>query len=243
VSQVEIARARLLELAPSGFEELHADVDVELAVYGDAATDEAMRAEFGTVVSEPVDLDWEDRWRSFHRPVRVGGLWIGPPWERPPPGEPTVVIDPGRAFGTGAHPTTRASIELLAAAEWGSVLDAGCGSGVVAIAAARLGFARVVALDLDPVAIESARENARRNGVDVDVREADVLVNELPCADLVVANLDLTLVEALLGRLPPCKAIASGYLAHDVPRAPGWRRVDRLELEGWATDVFVRTSS
>lgn len=242
MSQGEIARARLLELAPSGFEEVDADVDLELAVYGDATTAEAIRGEFGTVVSEPVDPGWEDRWRSFHRPVRVGGLWIGPPWERPSPGEPAVEIDPGRAFGTGAHPTTRASIELLAALERGSVLDAGCGSGVVAIAAARLGFARVVALDLDPVAVDAARENVRRNGVDVDVREADVLVNELPRADVVVANLDLTLVEALLGRLPPCTAIASGYLAHDVPRVPGWRRVDRLELDGWAADALVRTS-
>src|SRR5206468_5844061 len=103
------------------------------AVYGDAETEAAVRAEFADVDAIAVEPGWDERWRSFHRPVRAGGLWIGPPWEASPPGEDAIVIDPGRAFGTGAHATTRASIELLAGLPRGSILDAGCGSGVVAI--------------------------------------------------------------------------------------------------------------
>ena len=119
--------------------------------------------------SAPVGEGWEERWKAFHEPVRAGGLWIGPPWIAPPPGEPAVMVDPGRAFGTGAHPTTRACIELLARIEPGSLLDAGCGSGVVAVAAARLGFAPVRAFDVDLVAVEVARETARGNEVAIDV--------------------------------------------------------------------------
>ena len=183
---------------------------------------------------------WEDRWRSFHRPVRAGGLWIGPPWEAPPAGEQAIAIDPGRAFGTGAHPTTRASIELLAHVPRGSVLDAGCGSGVVGIAAARLGFGPVVAVDLDPVAVKVARENVLANGVSVDVRLADVLADELPPADVVVANIELATVERLLGSIAAPRAVVSGYLARDVLRAPGWRRIGRVQITGWAADSLIR---
>jgi ribosomal protein L11 methyltransferase len=216
------------------------DGGVELAVYGDASIEEALRAGFEEVVSTSVAPGWEDRWRSFHRAVRVGGLWIGPPWETPPGGVQAVVIDPGRAFGTGAHPTTRASIELLAGSPRGSVLDAGCGSGVVAIAAAKLGFGPVRAVDVDPVAVEVARENARRNRVDLDVTPSDVLADDLPDADLVVVNIELAAVETLLERVPATRAVASGYLARDAVRAPGWRRTARLQLDGWAADSLVR---
>src|SRR5437016_3537985 len=80
----------------------------------------------------PVENGWEDRWRDFHRPIRIGPLWVGPPWEEAPPGAVAVWIDPGRAFGTGAHPTTRLCLELLLDVRRGSLLDVGCGSGVIA---------------------------------------------------------------------------------------------------------------
>ena len=152
--------------------------------------------------------------------------------------ERPVVVDPGRAFGTGAHPTTRACIELLARLERGRLLDAGCGSGVVAVAALRLGYAPVLALDADPVAVEVARATARRNGVDVEVRQGDVLVDEIGEADVVVANIELGVVEALLRRRSAPIAVTSGYLACDAPTA-GWAWVARLELEGWAADVLL----
>jgi ribosomal protein L11 methyltransferase len=238
-AEAEIARARLLEFVPAGFEEVEGDGWVELVAYADEAGEARIRGAFPDVASRRVKAGWEDRWREFHRPVRVGGLWIGPPWEPASGDEKVVVINPGRAFGTGAHPTTRACIELLAGLERGAVLDAGCGSGVVAVAAVRLGFDPVSAVDLDPVAVEVARDTACRNGTRVDVRLADVLRDELPRADIVVANIDLAVVEALLERRPARTAVTSGYLAHEAPRAPGWSSVSRMELDGWGADVLT----
>lgn len=237
--EAEIARARLLDLSPSGFAEVEHAGRLELVAYADASGEARIREAFADVVSTPVEPGWESRWRDFHRPVRVGGLWIGPPWEPIPEGEAAVVVDPGLAFGTGAHPTTRACIELLAGLERGSLLDAGCGSGVVAVAAARLGFGPVVAFDLDPVAVDVTRETAHRNGVRIDVRRADLLRHELPPVDLVVANIELQVIEALLERRPSGTAITSGYVAAETPRVPGWEPVSRLELDGWAADVFA----
>lgn len=240
-AEAEVARARMLPLAPSGFEEVELDDTLELAAYTDAEGAERIAAAFGSSSSTPVEPGWEDRWREFHRPVRAAGLWIGPPWEESPAGWPAVVVEPGRAFGTGAHPTTRASIELLAGQQRGSVLDAGCGSGVIAVAAARLGFAPVLAVDLDPVAVEVALETARRNGVEIEAWAADVLTDELPAVDLVVANIELRAVEQLLRRCVASSVIVSGYLAHDVPAAEGWERVARCELDGWAADALDRS--
>jgi ribosomal protein L11 methyltransferase len=208
-------------------------------VYVDAEGEERVRGIFADAGSAPVEPGWEDRWRAFHRPVHAGGLWIGPPWERPPEGEPPVVVDPGRAFGTGGHATTRVCIELLARATRGSLLDAGCGSGVLAVAGARLGFEPVYAYDCDPAAVEAASRTVAQNAVDVEVGQADVLEGVLPPVDLVVANIELAVVEALLARRPGAAAITSGYLAHEAPVADGWRRVDRLELDGWAADVLA----
>jgi ribosomal protein L11 methyltransferase len=201
---------------------------------GAAAIEEA----FPGATAERVEPGWEDRWREFHHAVRVGGLWVGPPWEEPAAGEPAVVIDPGRAFGTGAHPTTRASLELLARRPPSSLLDAGCGSGVVAIAAAQLGFGPVVAVDADPVAVEVTSENAVRNGVALETRQLDVLADELPRAELVVANIELRVVESLLGRCKAAHAITSGYLAGEAPAAPGWIPLEAVEVEGWAAHLF-----
>jgi ribosomal protein L11 methyltransferase len=150
------------------------------------------------------------------------------------------VIDPGRAFGTGAHATTRLTLELLQQEPPGSLLDVGCGSGVLAIAAAKLGFAPVVALDIDAAAVEVARANARANSVQTDAREGDALADELPVADLVVANIALDVVETLLSRLPSHRVVTSGYLDRDEPRAAGWRHVDRRSTGGWAADVLER---
>lgn len=241
-AEAEEARAALLELAPEGFEEVARRDAVELAVYTDGEGERRMLAAFPGAVSRPVEPGWEDRWRAFHRPVVAGGLWIGPPWEAPPVGLPVVVVDPGRAFGTGAHPTTRACIELLARGERrGRVLDAGCGSGVVAVAAVRLGYGPVVAVDVDEVAVDVALDTCRANGVAVDVRRADALGDEVPVADVLVANIELRVVEALLARARAPRAITSGYRRHDVLSAPGWARVDRLELDGWAADAWARS--
>ena len=231
-----------MERFPAGFEEHEAGSHVELVAYTDRAGEAEIRAAFAQATSEPVAGGWEDRWKEFHRPVRAGGIWIGPPWIAPPAGELAVVVDPGRAFGTGAHPTTRACIDLLAGLERGSLLDAGCGSGVVAVAAARLGFAPVRAVDLDDVAVEVTAEAARTNGVELEVAHVDVLRDEIPDADVVVANIELTVVEALLDRSPARVAVTSGYLAAERPYAQVWIHVQRIELDGWAADVFSRAA-
>ncbi len=160
-----------------------------------------MRAAFPDARITEVESGWEERWRAFHRPVRVGPLWIGPPWERAPADALAVVIDPGRAFGTGAHATTRLCLELLLGVPRGSVLDVGCGSGVLAIAAARLGFGPVVAVDVDEAAVGAARANAATNGVAIDVHHLDALEDTLPVADVVLANVTLEAVEALAPRV------------------------------------------
>jgi ribosomal protein L11 methyltransferase len=209
-------------------------------VYTDADHVDELLASYPQATSEPVASGWGDRWKEFHRPAFAGGLWIGPPWISPTAGVAAVVVDPGRAFGTGAHPTTRACIELLSRLDRGSLLDAGCGSGVVATAAVRLGFAPVTAVDIDPVAVEVARETVRENGVNVEAWCADVLVDELPPADIVVANIELGVVEALLARIDARMAVTSGYLASERPEGTGWRATERVELEGWAADVLAR---
>ena len=172
----------MLELFPQGFEEIEHSDGLELVAYTDDAGEERLWAAFGEVRADDVAADWEERWRDFHRPVRVGKLWIGPPWETPPEGVEAIVVDPGRAFGTGGHATTRLCLELLDGLERGSLLDVGCGSGVLAIAAARLGFAPVLAVDHDPAAIEATRRNAEANGVELELRLVDVLSEPLPAA-------------------------------------------------------------
>ena len=232
--------AALLEVAPGGFEEVELSGELELAVYGDATVEAQIRTRFPGAVAMAVEPGWEDGWRAFHRPVTVGGIWIGPPWEEPPSGAGAVVVDPGRAFGTGAHPTTRLCVELLAEAPRGSVLDVGCGSGVLAIAAARLGFGPLAAVDDDPVAVETTRANAGANGVELDAQVVDALRGELPAADVAVANVLLAPVEAILARLDAGVAITSGYLDGEVPSHPGWRRTATRVLDGWAADRFDR---
>lgn len=241
-AEVEPTVAALLALVPEGLEEVDRDGDVELAVYVEGAGERRVRAVFPEAESWPVEPGWGDRWRAFHHAIVAGGLWIGPPWEEAPAGLDAVVVDPGRAFGTGAHPTTRACIELLAREKRrGSVLDAGCGSGVLAVAAARLGYAPVVAVDRDEVAVEVTRATCRRNAAAVEARLADVLADALPSADLLVANIELDVVERLLARTASPRAITSGYTSGNRLRAPGWTLVDRLELDGWAADAWVRS--
>jgi len=240
--EAEPVRARFLELSPVGFEEVEVDgVTVELAVYADSDHAVELLAGLPGATVKQVAEGWEDAWRDFHRPVVAGGLWIGPPWETPPDPSRAVVIDPGRAFGTGAHPTTHLSVDLVAnAATSGSLLDVGCGSGVVAIAAARLGFAPVYAVDLDPVAIEVTRASARVNDVAVETAVADALTDALPSVDVAVANVLLRPVERILALLDAQEVITSGYLVGERPAHAGWRHVETREAAGWAADRFVR---
>jgi ribosomal protein L11 methyltransferase len=233
-------------------EEVDAGDQVEYAVYGAPgelpALPDLRAAAGGALVevstSEVAD-DWADRWRAFHRPVTVAGrVHVRPPWAPARPDLVDVVIDPGRAFGTGAHATTKLSLELLVAlAPSGPLADYGCGSGVLAIAAAKLGFAPVTALDHDPLAVAATADNAAANGVDVDVRRADLRADPLQAAPTVVANLLRPLLLVLAESVPdppPRTLIASGLLAAEADEiaaafaARGLSERDRRVEGEWA---------
>lgn len=227
----------MIALFPGGFEEVDDGGDVELAAYTDPSGEERLWHAFGGAHAADVEAGWEERWRSFHRPVTIGPLWVGPPWESPPDGATAVVVDPGRAFGTGAHATTRLCLALLLDLPRGPLLDVGCGSGVLAIAGAKLGFSPVVAIDLDPLAVEATRSNAAANGVEVEtvLRDASLVPAE---SATVVANIALAAVE-VISKVVACeRLVTSGYLVSDRIDLPGYARLRRLEDEGWAADVW-----
>ena len=199
-ADAEIALAELLALAPAGVEEVDHGDTIEYAVYGAPGELPALpdlRAAAGAalvdITTTEIADDWGSRWREFHRPVTVGErVHVRAPWHAPPPAALVViVIDPAQAFGTGAHDTTRLCLELLLELEpGGGLVDLGCGSGVLAIAASKLGWSPVVALDHERESVTAARENAAVNGVTLDVRHADLLHGgPAPSAPTVVANL------------------------------------------------------
>jgi ribosomal protein L11 methyltransferase len=241
LERAEEARAVLIELSPAGWEEREQDGSVELALFASGAdARERVASLFGEAKTQEVDPGWRERWRAFHRPVRLGPLWIGPPWLEPEPGAIVVVIDPGQAFGTGAHPTTQLCLELVLAEDRGGLVDIGCGSGVVAIAAAKLGFRPVTAIDLDPIAVRVATENAAVNAIEVRAAQADALGDPIPAAELAVANLELALIAPVAARLRSDRLIASGYLAGEHAEPEGFTLQRRLERDGWAGELFTR---
>ena len=177
-------------------------------------------------------------------------LVVRPPWT-PPATDPAldVVIDPGQAFGTGAHATTRGCLELLLDLEpAGPLLDVGCGSGVLAIAAAKLGWGPVLAVDHDPLAVAATEANAAANGVTLEARRLDVRAEPLPGAPTVLANLLRPLLLAVAGRMasPPDRLVAGGLLTTEAEEIAAaferWRLVEaaRRERDGWASLLLER---
>ncbi len=254
-ADAELALAELLPLAPGGVEETDLGETVEYAVYGapgelpalpdlKAATGEALVE----VSTREIADDWAERWKDFHSPIELGErLYVRPPWS-PAPGAGSgildVVIDPAQAFGTGAHATTRLCLELMLELEpRGAFLDVGCGSGVLAIAAAKLGWEPVVAVDFDLLSVEATRANAAANAVALEARAGDLRREVMPGAPTVAANLLrpllLTYAERL-GSPPPERLILSGLLREEADEvaaafAPhGLRERARREAGEWA---------
>lgn len=248
--------AALLELAPGGVEQVDGDGFVEYAVYGapgELPSFPAGEASVGGVVvrvsGEPVADDWAERWKEFHEPVLIADrVFVRPPWTSPRPDVLDLVIDPGQAFGTGAHATTRLSLELLLElSHGGSFADLGCGSGVLAIAAAKLRFAPVTAVDNEPAAVEATRANAAANGVSLErVERLDLRTERPPAADTVAANLmrPLLLRLAELMEERPRRLILSGLLDEEADEvaaafAPLEKR-RRLSSQGWSALLLSR---
>ena len=255
----ELVLAELLDLAPSGVEEVDvSDQLIEYAVYGapgelPSLPDlEALAGDALVHVStSEVAADWAERWRAFHRPLVLGDrLTVRPPWEPAGQTELDVVIDPGQAFGTGAHATTRLCLELL--------LGFGGRRRVLRRSRLRVGragdrgvvarLAPVVALDFDPLAVQATAANAAVNGVTVDVRRFDLLAEQAPDADLVVANVlaGPLLSWAGLQKRLPARLILSGLLTGETDRvaaayaARGMTLVETRVHGDWAALVLTR---
>jgi ribosomal protein L11 methyltransferase len=254
----ELVLAELLELTPAGVEEVQLEGGVvEYAVYGSPGELPGLPDLNALVGEAPVEVstseipdDWSERWKQFHRPVLIAAptaarhadappipaLHVRPPWEPPsshadgPVRE--IVIDPGQAFGTGAHASTRLCLQLLmelvaAKPPGGPLLDIGTGSGVLAIAAATLGYEPVLGLDHERESVHAARENAAVNAVQLEARRFELRTQALPWigdealprAPLVVlANLLRPLLLELAITMPeaPADLIVGGLLCEEV---------------------------
>ena len=188
----EMVLANLLELAPNGVEEERGPGFVEFAIYGPPGEipdlGEIRAAAGGALVdvtTTAVPDDWADRWADFHKPIEVGGrIGVRPSWWDAKDGLIDVLVDPGQRFGTGGHPTTKLSLGLLLVLEEaggasGPLADWGTGSGVLAIAAAKLGWGPVTACDREVAALEAAEANAKVNDVEIAIERVDV--RERPC--------------------------------------------------------------
>lgn len=223
--------ADLVELAPGGVEEEKGPGWVEYAIYGapgelPALPDLEAAAGDGLVevTSKEVPDDWADRWQDFHEPVLVSGrILVRPSWADPQAGTIDVVVDPGQAFGTGAHPTTRMCLELLlelddAGLANGALADLGTGSGIIAIAAAKLGFAPIVACDHERAALDAAAAGAKANDVELDLVRADLRREAAPVAPTVTANLTAPLLRDVASRIEgrPERLVCSGLLVSEI---------------------------
>jgi len=258
-ADAELALAELLVLAPGGVEEVDAGGDaVEYVIYGAegelpdlgdvrAAAGDALVEVSSTVVGD----DWAERWREFHRPLQLDGLRLRAPWHEPARSGLEVVIDPGQAFGTGMHPTTRLCLELLldepAPRRAGALADLGCGSGVLAIAAAKLGWDPVDGYDHEAESVQATIDNARANGVRAGAHRWDLRRDPIPHAPTIAANLLRPLLVELAARMtaPPRTLIAGGLLEAEAGEvagafaACGLREEERRSRDGW-TAVLLR---
>jgi ribosomal protein L11 methyltransferase len=227
------------------------DADIRAALPADPALQGSLQIERVLVPG-----GWEEGWRSHFKPLQIGRLYIRPPWEERAPTADLIelVLTPGLAFGTGLHPTTRGMLELLQDVRpGGGLTDAGTGSGILAIAAARLGYRPVRAFDNDPQAVEAAKANAAENSVTADIETADL--SSVPTGwfaeQTVLANLTLEPVLLLLDRLTAAgtrvrRLLLAGILKGDQERQvvtaamrAGLRPVARIYDKEWVCSSWV----
>jgi ribosomal protein L11 methyltransferase len=255
--QAELVLAELVQLAPGGVEEEAGQGWVEYAIYGaegelpDLGQVKAAAGEsLVEITSERIPDDWADRWRDFHEPTVLadGRVVIRPAWrESPEPDALDVLIDPGQAFGTGAHPTTRMCVDMLV---WlsdrgqasGPLVDLGTGSAVLAIVAVKLGFSPVLGVDHEEAALKAAGENACLNDAEISFERINLRADPAPSAPTIVANLTAPVLRDVAARLtePPHTLILSGLLTGEADHVAsefgphGLRTAERLDSGDWS---------
>ena len=249
---------RLLPLAPYGIYEVAAGDQVELRVRGQQDELPSAAAVVATAASWPHELrerevpdDWVARRLLDYEPHGVAGrLVVRPAWAPPPPPDMLdVVLEERDAFGGGGHPTTWACLEALFELEpSGSLADLGCGSGVLAITAARLGFDPLVAVDREASALEATRANAELNRIAIEMQQLDLMADPPPPARTVAANVPPDVHAVIAQRISSETetVLASGVLTTaaddvaDLYAAAGFRVDSRAELGGWAVLILRR---
>jgi ribosomal protein L11 methyltransferase len=273
----EAVLAELIALAPGGVEEDEGSGYVEYAIYGvpgeipdlgplkatvlDAATGRAGGEQRDRslieVSSTEVPDDWAERWTDFHKPVLIGErVRVRPSWEAAArDGTIDIVVDPGQAFGTGAHPTTRLCVELLlelasAGRARGPAADWGTGSGVLAIAAAKLGWDPVTGCDHEIAALDAAHANAEANGVELELSRINLRQESPPPAPTAIANLTSPVLLDVAPRVgasqTPATLVCSGMLAPEADSIAqamgqsGFAERERRESGDWAALLLER---
>lgn len=200
------------------------------------------------------DRDWERAWMDDFKPQRFGQrLWICPTWSTPPePNAVNLMLDPGLAFGTGTHPTTALCLSWLEQAELAkkSIIDYGCGSGILSLAALKLGAEEVYAVDIDQQALQATQNNALTNNLNMNrlfISLPDELLNP---ADLIIANILLAPLIMLKERFqqllhPEGRLVISGILQEQAPilieaYASAYILTGQENLDGWSLLIFAR---
>ena len=240
--------AELLELVPDGVEQDEGGDWVEFGIYGPPGELPALPALEATVGDGLIEIssteipdDWADSWRDFHKAISIadGRLVVRPSWEADAGAraEVDIRIDPGQAFGTGAHATTSMCLGILVdladqGQAAGSLADLGTGFGVLAIAAARLGWSPVLGCDSEVAAIDAARENATSNGVELELRRLNLREQDPPATPTVVANLTAPLLETVAARLTAetRTLVCSGLLTSQEEQVSGALTAAGLEV-------------
>jgi ribosomal protein L11 methyltransferase len=255
-ADVEDVRDAVLPTLPGGLHLRHDGEAVELRILDTPGTpnEEELLALVGPRLIEltaaEVSDDWRRRRLDRYEPLIVAERFLlRPEWA--PQGEDQslieIVLEQNPAFGTGLHPTTQACLATLAeVGAGGSLADVGCGSGVLSIAAAKLGWSPIVAVDIEPTSVAATRANAARNGVEIEVRRVDVASEPPPQAETVVANIPPGVQLALADRLDgaPALLIASGFKPDEIPAvASAWERhglsvADEVRANEWSVLVM-----
>jgi ribosomal protein L11 methyltransferase len=254
---VEDVLDRLLPSVPAGVREEPAGDSVRLRMRGQRLPSRAMVALAAAAWPHEIDEaevpdDWRERRLLDYREEVVGGrLVVRPEWAPPAAaGELEIALNDDLAFGSGSHPTTRAVLELvLQRPVLGAFGDLGCGSGVAAILAAKLGWAPVIGCEIVPASVASARRNAERNDVQVEFRACDLLVEAPPAVDAFVANIAAPVHPAVAASAELRRArwgVLSGFgPIHEPDLIPAYEAVglgvcERREIEGWSVIVVER---